>query len=139
MKVALYGLAAASLVSGAVIDTPIYRRQSFNTTSGPIVDLGSAGRYRGVIQNNGTVASFKGIPYAQPPVGNLRFKGPKALSAQNSTIVDVSDDAIRCVQFDGGSAGNIVGVKAGPGQEDCLKVWIWAPVRLLDANHVGRS
>ena len=116
---------AASLaaVRGAVV-TP--RANSDNAT-GPIVDLGKAGRYLGILQNNGTVESWKGIPYATPPLGDLRFKAPLPLGTQNNTLVDVSDDALRCIQFAGGSASNIVGVKAGPGIEDCLKVWIWKP------------
>ena len=38
----------------------------------------------------------------------------------------VSDDALRCVQF--GGVDKIVGVKSGPGEEDCLKLWVWKPV-----------
>uniref|UniRef100_A0A2A4JES7 Carboxylesterase type B domain-containing protein n=1 Tax=Heliothis virescens TaxID=7102 RepID=A0A2A4JES7_HELVI len=32
----------------------------------------------------GTFCSFKGIPYAQPPIGDLRFK-PRLLSSKNPT------------------------------------------------------
>lgn len=57
---------------------------------------------------------------------------PLELEAQNNTSVfDVTTDALRCVQFTGAPYGtinsNIVGVRAGPGQEDCLKLWIWKP------------
>ncbi|KAJ7462028.1 Alpha/Beta hydrolase protein [Mycena latifolia] len=93
----------------------------------PTVDLGAAGKYIGVLQNNGTVESWKGIPYATPPVGNLRFKAPLALPSRKGVVADVSDDALRCIQF--GGASNIVGVKSGPGVEDCLKLWVWKPVK----------
>jgi hypothetical protein len=33
---------------------------SAKSTAGPIVDLGTAGKYLGVVQNNGTVHSWKG-------------------------------------------------------------------------------
>ncbi|KAF9466758.1 Carboxylesterase family-domain-containing protein [Collybia nuda] len=95
-------------------------------TNGLIVDLGTAGIYEGILQNNGTVQSWKGIPYAAAPVGDLRFKGPRPLPEQSSEVIDVSDDALRCIQF--GGVSNIIGVKAGPGVEDCLKLWIWKPV-----------
>ncbi|KAI9154858.1 putative cholinesterase [Paramyrothecium foliicola] len=101
----------------------------------PIINLGSAGTYRGVVQNNGTVFSWKGIPYAQPPVGELRFMPPQALPPQNSSIVDVTTDALRCVQFSGAPYGvinsNIVGPRSGPGQEDCLKLWVWRPANIV--------
>lgn len=56
---------------------------------------------------------------------------PEPLKSQNGSVVDVSTDALRCVQFTGAEYGvinsNIVGVRAGPGQEDCLKLWVWKP------------
>jgi len=106
---------------------------SCGNATNPVINLGSAGSYLGVVQNNGTVASWKGIPYAEPPVGSLRFMPPKALGAQGSDVVDVTEDALRCVQFAGAPYGvinsNIVGPRSGPGQEDCLKLWIWKPAK----------
>ncbi|ORY88899.1 Alpha/Beta hydrolase protein, partial [Leucosporidium creatinivorum] len=68
------------------------------------------------------------IPYATPPLGDLRFKPPVPLSKRNNTLVDASQDfdgsPTACVQF---GTISFSGVNAGPGQEDCLKLWIWAP------------
>jgi carboxylesterase type B len=59
---------------------------------------------------------------------------PRALPSQRSSLVDVTTDALRCVQFSGADYGvinsNIVGSRAGPGQEDCLKLWIWKPAKI---------
>ena len=39
----------------------------------------SAGEIQGRVKEEALL--FAGIPYAQPPVGNLRFKAPQALRA----------------------------------------------------------
>ncbi|GAA6006764.1 hypothetical protein JCM10207_009088 [Rhodosporidiobolus poonsookiae] len=122
---ALATLALASLAAAA----PASSSSSPSTQDGsPVVDLGTAGKYKGTVQNNGTVHSWKAIPYAAPPVGDLRFKAPRPLAAQNNTVQDVSADfdgrINACVQF---GTTSFVGVNASPGQEDCLKLWIWAP------------
>ncbi|ESK93149.1 hypothetical protein Moror_1085 [Moniliophthora roreri MCA 2997] len=100
----------------------------------PTIDLGDAGTYVGILQNNGTVESWKGIPYATPPVGDLRFRAPIPLESRQGVVMDVSDDALRCVQF--GAPSNIVGVKSGPGQEDCLKLWVWKPINAKEGDNL---
>ncbi|EEB92661.1 hypothetical protein MPER_08797, partial [Moniliophthora perniciosa FA553] len=77
---------------------------------------------------------WKGIPYATPPVGDLRFRAPIPKESRQGVVMDVSDDALRCVQF--GGASNIVGVKSGPGQEDCLKLWVWKPVSAKEGDNL---
>jgi len=93
------------------------------------VDLGSAGVYQGSVINDGKVKTWRGIPYAAPPVGSLRFRPPQTLQAQNDSVQDFSQDfpdlPTSCVQF--GTTSWTKGPNAGPGVEDCLRLWIFTP------------
>ncbi|BGP48330.1 hypothetical protein JCM10450v2_004202 [Rhodotorula kratochvilovae] len=121
----LAGLFATWVLASTAAAAPA---TSTGSSAAPIVDLGKYGKWKGTVQNNGTVHSWKAIPYAAPPVGDLRFKAPRALPPQNSTVQDVSADfdghITACVQF---GTTSFVGVNASPGTEDCLKLWVWAP------------
>ena len=49
-----------------------------------------------------SVKRFRGVPYAQPPTGNLRFMPPKELNGslnQHGTPFDASHAAAPCPQF----------------------------------------
>ncbi|GAA5821400.1 hypothetical protein JCM3770_003505 [Rhodotorula araucariae] len=122
---ALAGVFATWVIASTVAAAPATATVS---SDAPIVDLGKYGKWKGTVQNNGTVHSWKAIPYAAPPVGDLRFKAPRALPAQNGSVQDVSADfdghITACVQF---GTTSFVGVNASPGTEDCLKLWVWAP------------
>ncbi|KAG7212395.1 hypothetical protein KM043_012714 [Ampulex compressa] len=66
------------------------------------------------------VANFLGIPYARPPVGELRFKDPEAWNTTWDLARDASKDGPMCVQQD--TKGNVVG------EEDCLYLNVFMPV-----------
>nr|NP_001165390.1 carboxyl/cholinesterase 2 precursor [Bombyx mori]BAI66478.1 carboxyl/cholinesterase 2 [Bombyx mori] len=67
-----------------------------------------------------TLYSFKGIPYAQPPVGNLRFKAPQPVSSWEGVKNATRHGAV-CPQFD------ILTNQIIPGNEDCLFLNIYTP------------
>ncbi|KAJ3756051.1 alpha/beta-hydrolase [Lentinula raphanica] len=96
------------------------------TKNGEIVDLGYA-KYQGNRSFQDTVA-FLGLPYAEPPLGNQRFRAPLALNATRiiqeaaGQIVDATQYPDFCVQ--GSTGANDAG---GAGTEDCLKVNVYAP------------
>ena len=80
--------------------------------SGPtpsnVVDLGYV-KYRGNLSYPNTVA-YLGVPYAEPPVGDLRFRAPLPLNTTRVAIetggkvVDASQYPDFCIQ---GSTGGL--------------------------------
>lgn len=67
----------------------------------------------------GGTYAFKGIPFAAPPVGDLRFRPPEAPKCWNGERNATAFGA-RCVQHD------LLGQQV-LGQEDCLTLNVWAP------------
>jgi para-nitrobenzyl esterase len=74
------------------------------TESGPVRGVASDG-----------VISFKGIPYAQPPVGALRWRAPQPVTPWQ-TVRDAADFGPGCMQTD-----------YVQGSEDCLTLNVWRP------------
>jgi para-nitrobenzyl esterase len=63
----------------------------------------------------GSVLSFKGIPYAAPPVGDLRWRVPQpVMPAQGVLAADKFDP--ECMQTD-----------SVPKSENCLTLNVWRP------------
>lgn len=92
------------------------------TLSQPIMT--EQGAVRGEVLGDTVV--FRGIPYAQPPVGDLRWKAP-LLAKPRSGVLDAIKFGQRCCQV-GPPDGNVLGgTKTFMGDEDCLTVNIWAP------------
>ena len=70
------------------------------------------------------VRSFKGIPFAAPPVGDLRWKEPQPV--QNWTDVRNADQfGARCMQRSGGDYW----FRSGGPSEDCLYLNVWTPAK----------
>lgn len=95
---------------------------------GPVV-ASPAGSVEG--KSEGAIRVFKGIPYATPPVGQLRWKAPVPLPAW-SGVKDASDFGPACMQPQWGSK-NIYAQKLGTPSEDCLTLNIWAPADAKNA------
>ena len=81
---------------------------SVNITSSPTVVVTKSGAIQGTVQGN--IFAFRGIPYAAPPTGNLRWRPPQP-PASWSGVRDASTFGNLCTQ---NSSGQIVG------SEDCL-------------------
>ncbi|MGC1678346.1 MAG: carboxylesterase/lipase family protein [Candidatus Binataceae bacterium] len=85
--------------------------------SGAAVVKTRAGAVRGVVDRNGRV--FLGIPYAAPPVGNLRWRPPQAHASWTDTL-DASHAGNSCTQMSFRHGGP-------EGSEDCLYLNIYTP------------
>ncbi len=81
----------------------------------PAVVPTSGGTVRGFLDDQ--VAVYRGIPYAAPPLGPLRFRPPVTPDPW-ATVRDASGFGSICPQPDG--AGRVVG------SEDCLVLNVWA-------------
>jgi len=95
--------------------------------SGPQVKT-SLGTVEG--KDLGAVHAFLGIPYAAPPVGDLRWK-PPVPAAKWDGVRKATDFGSHCMQ------GNVFGdmVFRDPGmREDCLYLNVWTPAKTSDAK-----
>ncbi|XP_019967407.2 para-nitrobenzyl esterase [Paralichthys olivaceus] len=84
------------------------------------------GKFRGRHKNG--AYSFKGMPYAAPPVGDLRWAPPAAPTCR-SGVTEAGRFRSMCPQVRPMSnTGKVMG------QEDCLFVNVWTPSLQLDAK-----
>jgi para-nitrobenzyl esterase len=90
------------------------RTTTVRTDRGPIVGL-----------TNGGVQDFRGIPYAAPPVGELRWKPPVPMLGW-ATPRDARKSGPACPQPSGG------GLVVRETSEDCLTLDVTAPVPAAD-------
>jgi para-nitrobenzyl esterase len=84
----------------------------------------SSGTIRGVQLDD--LACFRGIPFARPPLGELRWKAPEPVEPWQGVrdCVSFGDSAM---QGSLGGLGDMIGVAAGPVSEDCLYLNVWTP------------
>lgn len=89
-------------------------------SDGPVVAVAS-GRLRGV--DDGRVTSFKGIPFATPPVGELRWRAPQPAPVWDGVrVADRFKPDCAQLPFPGDAAP----LGAAPA-EDCLGLNVWRP------------
>ncbi|KAF4615680.1 hypothetical protein D9613_012495 [Agrocybe pediades] len=87
----------------------------------PFIEVSlQTGVFRGEITPNGT-DRFRGIPFALPPVGNLRFKAPVPITKRSNTVQDALAFSDACPQPPNPA---MLGADVG---EDCLHLNVWRP------------
>ena len=104
---------AFSLLSTA--ETPEKHAGANPVVTNPVVTI-STGQLRGERTADG-VEVFKNIPFAQPPVGDLRWRAPLPAKAW-SGVRDATVFGPMCNQNDN---------KQLPHSEDCLQLNVWTP------------
>src|SRR5262245_24818821 len=80
------------------------------------------GRVAGVSGRSARV--FKGIPFAAPPVGLLRWRAPQPVVAWDG-VRQANAFGPRCVQTDRDDGGRQPAAAAQPMSEDCLYLNVW--------------
>jgi para-nitrobenzyl esterase len=117
--VALFTAIAAIALTGCLLAPP--DQLVVNTTDGKV---------HGKLINDGKILAFQGIPYAAPPVGNLRWQAPQPVAGWNSEL-DATKFGRHCPQnhvftdmvYQDSSTPD------DSGSEDCLTVNVYSPVR----------
>src|SRR5579883_1680796 len=115
-------LVAASQADGTPASRALAQAQRRAIVDAP------AGKMRGTIAGNLRV--FKGIPYARPPVGNLRWKPPVPLPRWQG-VRTVTTFGPACYQ-PSNSFVSVYVEEPMPMSEDCLTLNIWAPIDAHD-------
>ena len=95
---------------------------NFNETDKDIVVKSQSGNYLGIEAKDLYV--FRGIPYAEPPVGALRWRAPRDVEYLDA-IIDASEFKNECVQPKDNSS--IFNRNLSTGDEDCLYLNIYVP------------
>jgi len=85
-----------------------------------------SGKLKGAYNSDHSVLMFKGVPFAAPPVGNLRWKAPQP-APKWSGVRAADKFGSACMQTD--VFGDILQfMRDAQPSEDCLNLTIWIPV-----------
>ncbi|MBD3291418.1 MAG: carboxylesterase family protein [Armatimonadia bacterium] len=89
----------------------------------PVAIEVDGGRIVGTLTADGEVGVWKGVPYAAPPVGELRWRPPQPMEPW-AGVRECTEFGPACPQPD---SINPVGGEVGARDEDCLFLNVWAP------------
>lgn len=94
------------------------------------------GNFAGLQLDDG-VKSFKGIPYAQPPVGDLRWKVPLPVEASDESF-DATKFGHVAVQSPDPTGGEAA-ASSPDKSEDCLTLNVWVSDKVLADAKAGKK
>lgn len=91
-----------------------------------------SGKLQGALNDDNSVLMFKGVPFAAPPVGNLRWKPPQPAKKWKG-VREADKFGPACLQTD--VYGDIFFRDVQP-SEDCLNLAIWMPAKPVDPKKI---
>ncbi|XP_031637569.1 esterase B1-like isoform X2 [Contarinia nasturtii] len=90
-----------------------------NTTTGPMIGVSQT-----TFVNKVPYLSYKGVPYAQPPIGELRFKTPLAVKPWSNPIVTTDEFQPSCLVL---ASSKFLELNSKQ-SENCLFLNVYTPV-----------
>lgn len=99
-----------------------------NQNAFPVQITISNGIIEGEFDIKTNIQSFKGIPFAQPPVGDLRWKAPQPVTNWNG-IKQTKKFGPRGIQS---NVFGDMGFRSDGMSEDCLYLNVWSPAKSAD-------
>jgi para-nitrobenzyl esterase len=120
MRASILVVIAACTTSGPGNDAQPCSGKCDSPGDDPVVET-VAGSVRGTTE--GATLTFKGIPYAAPPVGDLRWRAPQPAPPWMN-VRDATSFGSGCIEtnVDLSGQGKVLG-----GSEDCLTLNVWTP------------
>lgn len=94
----------------------------------------SQGKAEGQYAGNNRISVFKGIPYAKPPVGELRWRPPQPHSGWNGTLraLEYAKIPVQPERPKGSMYQKLFFPVSPPQSEDCLYLNVWTPAEGMD-------
>jgi para-nitrobenzyl esterase len=103
---------------------------SMTSNADPLKVKTDQGKVQGKTINDGKVNAFLGLPYAAPPVGDLRWKAPEPANKWKGTR-DATKFGAHCAQ--GRVFDDMIFQDGGP-SEDCLFLNVYVPAGTTDQS-----
>ncbi|GAB1264339.1 carboxylesterase/lipase family protein [Aurantivibrio infirmus] len=130
MVVGLVGCSSSNDESPAAIESA----NPVSQLTDPLVRSTVSGDLKGVIKENGSYA-WLGIPFAKPPVGELRWKLPQPIDPWDG-IFEANKTIQPCPQFVSTLSAGIEDLDGDKvvGDEDCLYLSVYAPTTASPEN-----
>ncbi|KAF4970655.1 hypothetical protein FSARC_2360 [Fusarium sarcochroum] len=121
-------LSSSLITTLAAFAVPVASTEALVRTASPDAPIAKLqnGSYYGIHNSAYNQDLFLGIPYAQPPLNNLRFRNPHHLNSTWSGLRNATDYQSKCYQYSYPS-GPLSG-----GSDDCLHLNVIRPANVPD-------